>query len=215
MADYLRRNENIDTSVQKAGISGFSGCLEHTSLIWHQIQTAKREKRDLHVVFLDLANAFGSVPHKLLWTALNFLNIPDAITTLVKPYFQDLQFCFSTPSFTTTWQRLEVGIMAGCTISPLAFTMAMELIIRASKWVVGGQSMGTGLRLPPLRAYMDDITIRTTTVPCTRRLLGKLEENISWAHMKIKPDKSCSISVVKGVLADVNPHSIRTTGKKL
>lgn len=117
---------------------------------YHQIQTAKREKRDLHVVFLDLANAFGSVPHKLLWTALNFFNIPDTITTLVKPHFQDLQFCFSTPSFTTTWQRLEVGIMAGCTISPLAFTMAMELIIWASKWVVGGKRMGTGLRLPPL-----------------------------------------------------------------
>lgn len=63
--------------------------------------------------------------------------------------------------------------------------------------------MGTGLRLPPLRAYMDNITILTTTVPCTRRLLGKLEENISWARMKIKPGKSCSISVVKGVLADV------------
>ncbi|XP_052324925.1 protein eva-1 homolog A-like [Oncorhynchus keta] len=27
--------------------------------------------------------------------------------------------------------------MAGCTISPLAFTMAMQVIIRASRWVVG------------------------------------------------------------------------------
>ncbi|KAL1279313.1 hypothetical protein QQF64_025986 [Cirrhinus molitorella] len=31
--------------------------------------------------------------------------------------------------------------MAGCTISPLAFTMAMEIIIRASKWVVGGERL--------------------------------------------------------------------------
>lgn len=93
--------------------------------------------------------------------------------------------------------------MAGCTISPLAFTMAMEVIIRASKWVVGGQWADSGLRLPPLRAYMDDITTLTTTVPCTRRLLGKLEENIRWARMKIKPSKSRSISLVKGVLSDL------------
>ena len=93
--------------------------------------------------------------------------------------------------------------MAGCTISPLAFTMAMEVIIRVSKWVVGGQRLNTSLCLPPLRAYMDDITTLTTTAPCTRRLLGKLEENISWARMKIKPSKSRSISIVKGVLSDL------------
>lgn len=203
MGEYLRRNEYIDTSVQKAGISGFSGCSEHSSMIWHQIQMAKVEKRDLHVVFLDLANAFGSVPHELLWSAFGFFHIPDAITSLVKSYFQDVQFCFNTTEFTTSWQCLEVGIMAGCTISPLAFTMAMEVIIRASKWVVGGQRAESGLRLPPLRAYMDDITTLTTTVPCTRRLLRKLEENISWARMKIKPSKSRSISIVKGTLSDL------------
>ena len=68
MAEYLQRNEYVDTSVQKAGISGFSWCLKHTSMIWHQIQMAKLEKRDLHAIFLDLANAFGSMPYELLWT---------------------------------------------------------------------------------------------------------------------------------------------------
>lgn len=200
---YLLNNQYIDTSVQKAGISGFPGCLEHSSMIWHQIQAAKARKDDLHVVFLDLANAFGSVPHELLWTAFEFFHIPGHITALVKSYFQDLQFCFTTTEFTTTWQCLEVGIMAGCTVSPLAFTMAMEVIIRASKWVVSGQRLNPSARLPPLRAYMDDITTLTTTVPCTRRLLRKLQENISWARMRIKPSKSRSISIVKGVLSDL------------
>ena len=203
LSTYLERNKYIDTSVQKAGIPGFSGCLEHTSMIWHQIQTAKKDKRDLYVTFLDLANAFGSVPHELLWESFNFFHVPEPITTLVKGYFQDLQLCFTTPDFTTTWQRLEVGIMAGCTISPLAFTMAMEVIIRASRWVVGGERTKEGLRLPPIRAYMDDMTTLTTTAACTRRLLAKLQDNIKWARMKIKPSKSRSISIVKGHLKDV------------
>ena len=152
IAKYLGRNKYIDTSVQKAGISGFSGCSEHSSMIWHQIQMAKAERKDRHVVFLDLANAFGSVPHELLWSAFSFFHIPNTITTLVKSYFQDVQFCLTTSEFTTSWQCLEVGIMAGCTISPVAFTMAMEVIIRASKWVVGGQRVDSGQRLPPLRA---------------------------------------------------------------
>lgn len=51
---------------------------------------AKKEKKDLHVVFLDLSNAFGSVPHEMLWTAFNFFQVPEGITRLVKAYFQDL-----------------------------------------------------------------------------------------------------------------------------
>jgi len=61
--------------------------------------------------------------------------------------------------------------MAGCTISPLVFTMAMEIIIRASKWVVGGERHQDGMRLTPIRAYMDDMTLVTTTLPCMKRIL--------------------------------------------
>ncbi len=215
---YLEENRLVDTTVQKAGLPGSSGCLEHTSMIWHLIQQAKSEKSNLHVVFLDLENAFGSVPHSNLWSAFDFFRVPASITNLVKAYFQDLQFCFSTPDFTTMWQSLEIGIMAGCTISPLAFTMAMEVILRASKWVVGGKRLKTGVKLTPIRAFMDDITTLTTTVPCTRRLLEKLQENISRARMKIKPSKSRSISITKGKLSDqrffINSEPIPTISEK-
>ncbi|KAJ7992783.1 hypothetical protein DPEC_G00282280 [Dallia pectoralis] len=80
--------------------------------------------------------------------------------------------------------------MAGCTISPAAFTMAMEVIILASRLVVGGECLKSGMRLPPIRAYMDDLTIITTTNACTKRLLYILQENIRWARMEIKPSKS-------------------------
>ncbi len=108
--------------------------------------------------------------------------------------------------------------MAGCTISPLAFTMAMEVIIRASKWVVGGERLASGMRLPPIRAYMDDMTTMTTTVACTNRLLGKLTNNIEWARMQFKPTKSRSISIIKGKVVDktffINGEAIPTVSEK-
>ncbi len=73
LAGYLQRNSPIDTSIQKAGIPGFSGFVEHASVIWHQIQIATKEGTDPHVVFLDLTNTFSSVPHNLLWTAFDYL----------------------------------------------------------------------------------------------------------------------------------------------
>lgn len=100
LSAYLLDNNLVDISVQKAAVQGFAGCLEHTNIIWQQIQTSKKEKKDLH---LDLANAFGSVPHETLWTAFHFFQVPESIIKLVKAYFQDLQFCVTTRDYTTGW----------------------------------------------------------------------------------------------------------------
>lgn len=95
MSTYLERNKLLDTSVQKAVISGFSSYLKHTTVIWHQIQTAKKEGKNLHAVFFDLANALGSVQHSFLWASLDVFQILPTLRNLVKSYFQDLQLCFT------------------------------------------------------------------------------------------------------------------------
>lgn len=63
-------------------------------MIWEQIQTTKREKTDLHIIWLDLANAYGSVPHLLVACALEFFYIPDNIRTMIMNYYQEMHvFC--------------------------------------------------------------------------------------------------------------------------
>jgi len=81
----------------------------------------------------NLANDFESIPHSDILAALNFFHVPETITKLVRNFLKDLQFCITTAEYTTSWQSLEVGIMAGCTIFSLAFTMTIEVIIWASK----------------------------------------------------------------------------------
>ena len=76
-------------------------------MIWPHIQAARTEGRDLRVVFLDLTNAFGSVPHGLLWKAFSYLFSsvqvpPDNISALVKAYFEDVQLCFYTSNYITS-----------------------------------------------------------------------------------------------------------------
>ena len=47
---YLLIKEYIDTSVQKGGVPGIAGCLEHGNVIWEAIQKAKTNKKDLNVI---------------------------------------------------------------------------------------------------------------------------------------------------------------------
>ncbi|KAJ8356215.1 hypothetical protein SKAU_G00190090 [Synaphobranchus kaupii] len=60
LADFLSNNGYIDTSVQKGGVSGVPGCLEHTGVVTQLIREARENKGDLTVLWLDLANAYGS-----------------------------------------------------------------------------------------------------------------------------------------------------------
>ncbi|KAI4884284.1 hypothetical protein NFI96_019990, partial [Prochilodus magdalenae] len=202
MTTYLLENGYIDTNCQNAGVPGFSGCVEHSTMIWDQIQTAKREKTDLHIVWLDLANAYGSVPHQLISYAMDVFYMPSCIKNMVATYFDDLKMCFALHDFTNEWQQLEVGITMGWAISPILFVASFEVILIGARQMARGIKQPSGQRLPPLRAYMDDVTTLLQTAACTSRLLKRMDKLMLWARMKIKPSKSRSLSLRRGVRND-------------
>ena len=69
-------DDYMDTSVQKGGVPEVPGCLEHTSVISKIIKDAKRNHGDLTVLWLDLTNAYGTIPHKLVETTLKTYHVP-------------------------------------------------------------------------------------------------------------------------------------------
>ena len=101
LTKYFTENGYIKTSVQKGGIPGVSGCLEHATMIWEAIQREKSEKLNLDVIWLDLANAYGSVPHQVIQLALSMYHVPEDIQVMLDDYFSGLRMRFSTNSYTT------------------------------------------------------------------------------------------------------------------
>ena len=195
-------------SVQKGGIPGVSGCLEHASMIWDAIQRAKSEKEDLDVVWLDLANAYGSVPHKMIQMALETYHVPKNIRDMLKKYFDGFEMRFSTDKFTTDWINLEVGIAMGCAISPILFVLTMEVILKAAMTNTQPASLGSDCHIPPLKAFMDDTTIVSTKESETRRLLERLDNLVAQSRMKFKPKKSRSLSLRKGKVSSAVTFNI-------
>ena len=98
---FLISNNYINTSVQKAGIPGFPGCLEHSQMIWNLILSAKRDKTELHVIWLDLANAYGSVLHHLIKMALEFFNFRSMVGEIIRKYFNSAFMKFTIKNYTT------------------------------------------------------------------------------------------------------------------
>ena len=159
MTTFLMSNHYINTSVQKAGIPGFPGCLEHSQMIWNSILSAKRDKTE-HVIWLDLANAYGSVPHHLFRMALDFFNFPSKVGEIIMKYFNSAFMKFTVKNYTTKWQALEIGIMMGCVISPLLFVLATELILRGAANMSKGVMKSEHLNFSPSRESFEDDILR-------------------------------------------------------
>ncbi|XP_039504261.1 uncharacterized protein LOC120460516 [Pimephales promelas] len=199
---FLLKNTYIDTSVQKGGIPGVPGCIEHTGVVTQLIREAREGKGDLAVLWLDLANAYGSIPHRLVELALSRYHVPEKIQNLILDYYNNFSLRVSSGTLISEWQRLEKGIITGCTISVSLFALAMNMLVKSAEVECRGPLSRTGTRQPPIRAFMEDLTVTTTTVPGCRWLLRGLEQLITWARMSFKPAKSRSLVLRKGKVAD-------------
>ena len=208
LTKYLTENGYIDMSVQKGGIPEVPGCVEHASMIWETIQRAKSQKLDLDVVWLDLANAYGSVPHQMIQMTLEMYHVPSNIRQMLRRYFDGFSMRFSTKDYTTDWIDLQVGIAMGCAISPILFVLAMEVILKAAASNTSPTNLGDGLQIPPLKAFMDDTTILSSSKAETCKMLDRLDELITSCRMRFKPKKSRSLSLRKGKVADTEVFNI-------
>jgi len=134
----------------------------------------------------------------LIYKALDFFYVPAEVKEVLANYFGAVKMRFTTKNYTTDWQDLEIGIMMGCVISPLLFVMCMELILRGARDTAPGEELENGVILPPLRAFMDDITSLIRGVGDTESILARLQELFTRCRMKAKPPKSRSLSIIKG-----------------
>jgi hypothetical protein len=66
VTSYIISNRYVDTSIQKGGIPGFSGCLKHISIIPQLMKEAKETKGGQTLVWLDPANAYTTFSREFI-----------------------------------------------------------------------------------------------------------------------------------------------------
>ena len=206
----INNNRFIDTSIQKGCMEKVPGCWEHMSLVWSALKDARQRKTSLANIWLDIANAYGSIPHRLIFFALRRYGVPNQWITLIKNYY----FGLYTKSFSKTapsdWHQHFRGIFAGCTISIILFLAGINVIIEYTltsnaKCFINSSKVS----LPLVRAFMDDLNLMSATVSGTQELLSKCTKALTWAGMSFRADKSRSITIVKGKSMNTTPFHVR------
>ena len=119
---------------------------------------------------------------------------------------------FSNNKYSTNWQKLNIGIMMGCIISPLLFILVMAMILRSANVNI---NQITG---PSMKAFMDDATLIAESRSHMEQLVTCLQELFKWAAMKTKPSMCPSLSLLKGsckeIKFSVDGNEIPTIRKK-
>ena len=202
-------NGFIDTKIQKGSIKNTPGCWEHTSMMWSALKHCKTNNKSLAALWLDLANAYGSVPHQLIIFALRRYRVPEKIIGLVIKYYWGLWGRSSSHAASSDWFQYEVGVFAGCTLSVILFLLAFNVVVEYLKY--GGTArfvLPGDLEIEPFRAFMDDLSILTPSVLETERALRRTDTVLKWARMKLKAQKSRSVVISSGKPLSVAPFSV-------
>ena len=185
-------------SPEQKGFTDHEGCLEHNFVLQMAIEDARRRGEELCVAWLDLANAFGSVPHSHILGTLRLLGLPEEMLHIIKDLYTDSITRAMTPDGLSDPIPILSGVKQGCPLSPIIFNLAMEPLLRA----VLQLKNSTGYRLfkqPPLGrvvnllAYADDLTLIAKNEFAMQKLMDVAVIVADWCGLHFKPPKCASL----------------------
>ena len=202
------KNKFINNSIQKGCMEKVPGCGQHLSMVWHALKEARTHKSTLATIWLDIANAYDSIPHKLIIFALLRCDISPQWIRLVKNYYKGIFSKSFSESATSAWHRHHQGVFAGCTLSIILFLAGMNIILEYSVQVKVPKFTINNTKLPLLCAFMDDLSLMSSTVSGAQTLLSWCTTALTWAGLEFRADKSCSIVIVKGRSMNTTPFSV-------
>ena len=80
---FMLQNNYLDPSAQKAYVNSINGCVEYVTVVNEAMRPAKLHNKTLQVTWMDLKDAFGSVPHVLISYVMSYYHIPQQNITYI------------------------------------------------------------------------------------------------------------------------------------
>lgn len=97
------------------------------------LKEAREGRGDLVVIWLDLTNPYGSIPHKLVEMAQERYHVPHKVKDLILDYYSKFSLRVSAGPLSLDWHWLEVGIIIGCTNSVTLFMLVMNILVKSAE----------------------------------------------------------------------------------
>ena len=140
------------------------GCWEHLLMVWHAPKEARAKKSNLAVIWLEIANAYGSHLRKLIVFALHRYGVSPQWIRLTETHHEGIFSKSFSESATSAWHRHQREIFAGCTLSIILFSAVINIILEYSMQTSVPKFTTSNTTLSLFRAFMDDLSLMTIKV---------------------------------------------------
>jgi len=188
---------------QKGFREGVAGCDEHQFVSHAILDDTRRSRLPLYMVYYDIRNAFGAIPHAYLWFVLKELGVPASFIALLKDVYTNAFTMVSTAHGTSTPIHQRAGVFQGCPLSPLLFILGMAPLLEtlhAFETDYGVQLAGD-VRLATT-AFADDIKIFSRSKLGIQHLHDIVARFLDWTTLQANPSKCALLATVP------DPHSV-------
>ena len=188
----------IDTSAfsdAQKGFLAFDGCAEHNFLLRSIMTDSRRRKKDVLLTWLDLRDAFGSVPHQLMLLLMGRLGLSGTVLDVVRNIYSHSTIAVRTgrESYMSAIPQNR-GVKQGCPLSPILFNIALEGLLRYLSASQAGYTIA-GYNINAL-AYADDVCVLATSKTDLQGILDRCKEFADWAGLVFNANKSSSLCLV-------------------
>ena len=169
-------------------------------LLRRLLELHERYNASFYALFLDWAQAFDSVSHEALRSALHRLGVPHLFIQAILSIYQDCTFEVRDTSASSTKQKFQRGIRQGCPLSPYLFIIILTVLL---KDVYSSFEKQYG-RLPTIISgrttlcdveYADDTVLLTRTALSMHRLLHVLQYEADLILLLLNIEK-CQLLVI-------------------
>jgi hypothetical protein len=120
------------TSVTKNQFGFMPGrsTMEAIFLVRQLMERYREQKKDLHMVFIDLEKAYDKIPRNVMWWALEKHKVPAKYITLIKDMYDNVVTSVRTSDGDTDDFPIKIGLHQGSALSPYLFALVMDEVTR-------------------------------------------------------------------------------------
>jgi hypothetical protein len=104
--------------------------METIFLIRQLMERYREQKKDLHMVFIDLKKTYDKVPRNIMWWALQKHKVLIKYITLIKDMYDNVVTNVRTSEGDTNDFLINIGLHQGSALSSYLFTLMMDGVTR-------------------------------------------------------------------------------------
>ncbi|GFT23008.1 transposon TX1 uncharacterized 149 kDa protein, partial [Nephila pilipes] len=116
-------------SPAQKGFTPYDGVIEHNFLLSQHLELARRNGSDSLLAWLDISNAFGSVPHDIIFKALKNIGADDDFIGLIQNIYEGSCSRIITEDGLTEPISILRGVKQGCPLSGILFNIAINHVL--------------------------------------------------------------------------------------